>query len=759
MFDDIAMDASPIILPPEAGRGPLRKRQALAAAPFANTTWTSHTSTPESTVSTTPESSPSTAETELPSGTETLPSDTTTGGPSITNTPSLTTPSATTTGASSTEASITEVPALPSVTEIDGTTVISGGYITEPIPVTETETLDPSDAEATESAQAIQTELDRLIPVVQEYIDNPDEEKADDSDDVIVAIIPLAAGLLGKLPTDDSPKPCSSGNLITSLFNAVSCVTENLIKLQDEIQAGVIGGFGNMPAVVSTLGTITGLKEPLNNKNEDDNNEDEDEDEDEDDDDDEDEDEDEKTSTAETATETETCTATSTASDCHVYCPTATESVESASCSTTCFSTVTGCDITATTSTTFTGGEACPMPTDFTSVPEPAGPFKTAWWDYGLSCAGGCGGFIDSPSDFPVDETLSITGTAEETTATATATDPSTTITPTPSASETTGIDETTEATTETESSTALTPTLTPSSETTEISETTTEVDETTTFSTDVVSSTETTGVTSASGSTATSGSIEVTTTFSSSPATTTGPEPTGPYPCHHRGGPRIETPYCQCTTVTEGQTFFATAPLTDYVCAGYSTFPESVTPTAPTGPYYCHHRGGPNVEEPYCQCTTETLGQTFYTTAPTTHFVCAGYTEYPGEVQPTPTQVHGEEWRCDDARDSCQWALEQYDDDTVYTEAVARLAYEDTGFFDWLFNGDVGCVVNYECEEYGDGMSGRQIKEAVDTLKNTEVEGECGKAELSNTCSITIHFCMDDNGDCYYTPNYGQEG
>lgn len=142
----------------------------------------------------------------------------------------------------------------------------------------------------------------------------------------------------------------------------------------------------------------------------------------------------------------------------------------------------------------------------------------------------------------------------------------------------------------------------------------------------------------------------------------------------------------------------------------------------------------------------------------PTTHFVCAAYSTYPGELDPTPTQVSAEPYECPDAKDSCGWAIEQYDDDTVYTEAVARLAYEDIGFWDWMWDGDRGCVVNFECEDYGEGMSGREIKDAIDHMKENDAVGECGRAELSNSCEVLIHFCMDANGDCYFTPNYGQE-
>lgn len=77
------------------------------------------------------------------------------------------------------------------------------------------------------------------------------------------------------------------------------------------------------------------------------------------------------------------------------------------------------------------------------------------------------------------------------------------------------------------------------------------------------------------------------------------------------------------------------------------------------------------------------------------------------------PTQESAAAYRCDDARDSCDWAAEQFDDETQYTEAVARLAFEDISGWDWFWDGDRGCVVNYECEDYGEGMSSAEIKDA----------------------------------------------
>ncbi|KAF5023111.1 hypothetical protein F66182_4868, partial [Fusarium sp. NRRL 66182] len=50
-------------------------------------------------------------------------------------------------------------------------------------------------------------------------------------------------------------------------------------------------------------------------------------------------------------------------------------------------------------------------------------------------------------------------------------------------------------------------------------------------------------------------------TTTSAPETTTTDDSFKGPYPCVNFGGPRVATPYCQCSTTTAGQTFITSAP------------------------------------------------------------------------------------------------------------------------------------------------------------------------------------------------------
>ncbi|KAH7118659.1 hypothetical protein B0J13DRAFT_569518 [Dactylonectria estremocensis] len=160
--------------------------------------------------------------------------------------------------------------------------------------------------------------------------------------------------------------------------------------------------------------------------------------------------------------------------------------------------------------------------------------------------------------DSDVDVCLVVTSTGSTTEATSTATDSTTT--------EAIGTPTTDTVTTETTQTTETT-----AESTTETTETKTDPTATpTTFQTSTLT------VTSAPDTTTSVPQTTITTvnTF------------TGPYPCVNHGGPNVATPYCQCSTTTEGQTFFATATLISGHCTDYTTFPSAVTlkPTeAPT--------------------------------------------------------------------------------------------------------------------------------------------------------------------------------
>lgn len=201
MFDDIAMDASPIILPDAAGRPPLkrsvaapreaspiinraavgrlplRRRQGLAPdSPYSNTTATTTVPTNEATTTTsTAYTTPTTIASIL---------STTTMTPTTPTTPQSTN--------SVTTASSGDAVEIPVLVTVGGTTMISGGGVTSAIPVTATTSIDPKGTEASSSGIAIQSGIKSLIPEIQQYIDNPSKDTADDATDAIKDILPLA---------------------------------------------------------------------------------------------------------------------------------------------------------------------------------------------------------------------------------------------------------------------------------------------------------------------------------------------------------------------------------------------------------------------------------------------------------------------------------------------------------------------------------------------------------------------------------------
>ena len=216
-------------------------------------------------------------------------------------------------------------------------------------------------------------------------------------------------------PPSGSSKSCSvSANPITDIFNAAKCLTDGLNKATDDITKAIDDGLTDLEDVTTDLTNVKGLEDALKNDQEDDDQKSQ---------------SDNNQSSQQTSdgksTQTSTttssgssssgsstssgssssssgCTMTHTASACRVSCPPSTaNSTATDQCSTSC-ATMTGCSV-SNSYTTIIGStssvpDACPyIPGVSTSVPAdpaPNGPFVTAWFDYGLSCAGSnCGMF------------------------------------------------------------------------------------------------------------------------------------------------------------------------------------------------------------------------------------------------------------------------------------------------------------------------------------------------------------------------------
>ncbi|KAJ3460654.1 hypothetical protein MRS44_011521 [Fusarium solani] len=207
--------------------------------------------------------------------------------------------------------------------------------------------------------------------------------------------------------------------------------------------------------------------------------------------------------------------------------------------------------------------------------------------------------------DSPVEECLVVTRASTTSEATSSATE--TTQAESTESTETTQSTESTQSTETTQSSTETAETTQSSTETSEATESTqsTETTETT-----AVSTSETSEVTTESTRPPTTLRTSVITTTSapdttSDEPTTTKPPFTGPVICVNHGGPRVATPYCQCSTTTEGQVFYATAPLISYHCTDYTTFPSAVTPTPTKEETPSPTATNPNADVPEVECAT----------------------------------------------------------------------------------------------------------------------------------------------------------
>lgn len=67
----------------------------------------------------------------------------------------------------------------------------------------------------------------------------------------------------------------------------------------------------------------------------------------------------------------------------------------------------------------------------------------------------------------------------------------------------------------------------------------------------------------------------------------------------------------------------------------------------------------------------------------------------------------------CRSTGDACDRAYHQFDEDRLYTSYAAYVAGVDTMIVQGLTFGKGRCIAQFECEDYGAGMTGKQIKDA----------------------------------------------
>ncbi|KAK7409426.1 hypothetical protein QQX98_008387 [Neonectria punicea] len=346
---------------------------------------------------------------------------------------------------------------------------------------------------------------------------------------------------------------------------------------------------------------------------------------------------------------------------------------------------------------------------------------------------------------------VSGSGSGTTTEATSTVTDSTTTGTENTETTQTTETAQTTETTqsTETSQTSADTTETTVSTETPQSTETTettaestTETIETTTDSTNPPTTLLTSTLTTTSAPD----------TTSDEETTTTEDTFTGPVLCVNFGGPRVATPYCQCSTTTDGQTFFATAPLISQHCTDYTTFPSDVTlqPTdivteapEPT-PWVTTEDNGAILSYPD---QTVEIGQVFGTIG-YTHTVGEGtpVTIRPPDATQTDANNKGSS-QCHSIDDACDRAIAKFDDDFIYTEFASYYTRIKKGIIIVATFGQAGCVVEYDCDDWAQGgMTGKQIKDAYQYMKDNNGVNKCGTNYLSNTCHVTSNYCTNCN-------------
>ena len=203
---------------------------------------------------------------------------------------------------------------------------------------------------AKSSASALQSHIAVIGPIIQNWIDNPScTSCSTDAINAIKGVIPIAQELEAEIGPNPNPKPCGvSANPITDIFNAVSCVEQGLTKTVSDIEADTPDD------VTDDLTDLNNLQKPLEN--------------------DEDNDDPSGSSTQESSQPSTSAPTSSVMTS-----------------STSSFSTNSSSSVSSSTSS----AAACAWnPVSDVSNSIPLAQFSTtAWWDYGISCAGACSDF------------------------------------------------------------------------------------------------------------------------------------------------------------------------------------------------------------------------------------------------------------------------------------------------------------------------------------------------------------------------------
>ncbi|KAF4453918.1 hypothetical protein F53441_3443 [Fusarium austroafricanum] len=562
-------------------------------------------------------------------------------------------------------------------------------------------------SQAQVTASEYNSKVDDIIPIIVAWTNNPDGLKTDTLnkvnnliDGVKGAIKDLGGSESGGCPGKKRRRGLL--DLVSNVINTLSCVVSNLEDVTGKITGGIVDG---VTPIVSTLTNQSNdLKEQSEEKEE----------------------EKSKTDKKESTKEEESKTEESKTEQ-----------------STTEKATSTEASTTETTQTTETSTGACSMrettdlPAASNTQPTTTPPLPPA--------VGGTAGADETTSstvetaktDSPTSAEATTTGNGPETT---TAEGPQSTKdvntsgydTSTKAAEETSTADETKAGNTETDTSAPAT--TRPSTLLT-----------TTRPSPDQTSNT------------ITSGSTEV---ITSADGITTEPTRTY-YPCNIFGGPRVATAYCQCSTTISGKQYVTSASMIDNDCAGYTAFPGTINPATEAPP----PTQAP-IEEPLTKTIDGTvLAWDSYTLAYGNVYTGIKVTFSNGIgpsrtiATPVPTQTHvdndgGGQCGTSDGLsksglgDACDRAINEFNDDTIYTGYTTRYSRSSKGLLMVMSMGQAACIAKFSCDDYGIGMSGKLIKEARENAKKNDNIWMCGHIELSNSCKVVMDYCTNCNNE-----------
>ncbi|KAI7760733.1 hypothetical protein LZL87_007945 [Fusarium oxysporum] len=239
--------------------------------------------------------------------------------------------------------------------------------------------------------------------------------------------------------------------------------------------------------------------------------------------------------------------------------------------------------------------------------------------------------------------------------------------------------------------------------------------------------------------------------------AATTSEEVRTYYPCVIFGGPRVNKPYCQCSTTVSGKQYVTSASLIDNSCEDYTSYPSPVVPVTEA----------PATQAPVQTPFTETNDGTVlvysaytleYFMAYTIHVTATRGYGVPSTVStPLPTQTavdNDGSGQCGTADslskkglgEACDRAINEFDADTVYKGYTTRYSRSNKGILMAASFGQAACIAKFECDDYGIGMKGSDIIAARENAKENDGIWICGHIRLSNSCSVVMDYCTNCN-------------